>query len=142
MTYTLLVLLAGLLAKGRATGREAVLRAGIAAGIMLAPQPGSASYTLLLSPDHGATGVPLLLLWLIIDRARPRWYVPVAAGVLLAWAQVADSVTLIIGVAPVVIACCVRACRRDASRRSHLRLAAGAAGWGPAAGAGGPPGHG
>ena len=72
---------------------------------MLAPQPGSASYTLLLSPDHVGTGVPLLLLWLIIDRARPRWYVPVTAGVLLAWVQVADSVTLIIGVAPVVIAC-------------------------------------
>jgi hypothetical protein len=133
MTYTLLVLLAGLLAKGRATGREAVLRAGIAAGIMLAPQPGSASYTLLLSPDHVGTGVPLLLLWLIIDRARPRWYVPVTAGVLLAWAQVADSVTLIIGVAPVVIACCVRACRRDASRRYHLSLAAAAVASVPAA---------
>ena len=133
MTYTLLVLLAGLLAKGRATGREAVLRVGIAAGIMLAPQPGSASYTLLLSPDHVGTGVPLLLLWLIIDRARPRWYVPVTAGVLLAWMQVADSVTLIIGVAPVVIACCVRACRSDAARRYHLSLAAAAVASVPAA---------
>ena len=133
MTYTLLVLLAGLLAKGRATGREAVLRVGIAAGIMLAPQPGSASYTLLLSPDHVGTGVPLLLLWLIIDRARPRWYVPVTTGVLLAWVQVADSVTLIIGVAPVVIACCVRACRSDASRWYHLSLAAAAVASVPAA---------
>ena len=39
-TYTLLVLLAGLLAKGRATGKEGVLRALIAAGILLAPQLG------------------------------------------------------------------------------------------------------
>src|SRR5580700_9995298 len=38
MTYTLLVLGAGMLAKGRATGRQGALRAGIAIGIMLAPQ--------------------------------------------------------------------------------------------------------
>jgi len=108
MTYTLLVLLAGLLAKGRAAGREAAVRVLIAAGIMLAPQLGNASYTLLLSPDHVGTGVPLLLLWLVIDRAPPRWYVPVTAGLLLAWVQVADSVTLIIGVIPLVIACAAR----------------------------------
>jgi len=113
MTYTLLVLLAGLLAKGRATGREAAVRVLIAAGIMLAPQLGNASYTLLLSPDHVGTGVPLLLLWLVIDRARPRWYVPVTAGLLLAWVQVADSITLIAGVLPLVIACAVRAARTD-----------------------------
>jgi hypothetical protein len=109
MTYTLLVLLAGLLAKGRAAGREAAARVLIAAGIMLAPQLGNASYTLLLSPDHVGTGVPLLLLWLVIDRAPPRWYVPVTAGLLLAWVQVADSLALIIGVIPLVIACAVGA---------------------------------
>jgi hypothetical protein len=108
MTYTLLVLLAGLLAKGRATGGEAAVRVLIAAGIMLAPQLGNASYTLLLSPDHVGTGVPLLLLWLVIDRAPPRWYVPVTAGLLLTWVQVADSITLIIGVIPLVIACAAR----------------------------------
>ncbi len=116
MTYTLLVLLAGLLARGRAAGREAVARFLIAAGIMLAPQLGNASYTLLLSPDHVGTGVPLLLLWLVIDRAQPRWYVPVAAGLLLAWVQVADSVTLIIGVLPLVIACAVRAAQETARK--------------------------
>jgi hypothetical protein len=109
MTYTLLVLLASLLAKGRATGREAAARVLIATGIMLAPQLGNASYTLLLSPDHVGTGVPLLLLWLVIDRARPRWYVPVTAGLLLTWVQVADSLALIIGVIPLVIACAVGA---------------------------------
>ena len=36
-TYTVLVLLAGLVAKGRATGREGVVRALLASGIMLAP---------------------------------------------------------------------------------------------------------
>ena len=116
MTYTLLVLLAGLLAKGRATGRQAAARVLIAAGIMLAPQLGNASYTLLLSPDHVGTGVPLLLLWLVIDRARPRWYVPVTAGLLLAWVQVADSLALIIGVIPLVIACAVGAWQERAGK--------------------------
>src|SRR6201987_456141 len=37
-TYTLLVLLAGLLAKGRAKGREALVRVLIAGGITIAPQ--------------------------------------------------------------------------------------------------------
>src|SRR6266566_3438437 len=52
MSYTLLVLLAALLAKGRATGREAAARMLLAGGIMVAPQLGSAAYILLLSPDH------------------------------------------------------------------------------------------
>ena len=38
ITYTLLVLVAGLLARGRATGREGLVRMLIAAGIMAAPQ--------------------------------------------------------------------------------------------------------
>ncbi len=69
MTYTLLVLLAAWLAKGRATGAEGVVRALIAGGVMLAPQLGSATYTLILSPDHVGTGVPLLLAWILVDRA-------------------------------------------------------------------------
>ncbi len=101
MTYTLLVLLAGLLAKGRATGREAAAHVLIATGIMLAPQLGNASYTLLLSPDHVGTGVPLLLLWLVIgDRARPRWYVPVScrAAAATLWCRSPTPVALIIQV--------------------------------------------
>jgi hypothetical protein len=116
MTYTMLVLLAGLLAKGGASGREALVRVLIAAGIMLAPQLGSASYTLLLSPDHAGTSVPLLLVWLVIDRARPRWHVPVVVGVLLAWVQIADSLALLIGVAPLAIAGAIRACQGTGRR--------------------------
>src|ERR1700758_152108 len=51
MTYTLLVLLASLLAKGRAQGGPGVARALLAAGIMMAPQL-SATPIVLLSPDH------------------------------------------------------------------------------------------
>jgi hypothetical protein len=66
MTYTLLVLLAALLAKGRAQGRAGLARALLAGGIMLAPQL-NATTILLLSPDHTGTSVPLLVIWLLID---------------------------------------------------------------------------
>jgi hypothetical protein len=70
MTYTLLVLLAALLAKGRAQGRAGLARALLAGGIMLAPQL-NATAILLLSPDHTGTSVPLLVIWLLIDGVSP-----------------------------------------------------------------------
>ncbi|MDX6342265.1 MAG: hypothetical protein QOH87_2403, partial [Trebonia sp.] len=86
MTYTLLVLTAALLARGRARGTDGVTRALIAAGIMLAPQLGPGTQTLVLSPDHTGTSVPILLVFLLIDRAGgARWYVPVLVWLGLAW---------------------------------------------------------
>ena len=97
MTYTLLVLLAALLAKGRVQGGAGWARALLAAGLMLRPQLGATSI-LLLSPDHTGTAVPLLAIWLLIDRARPRWYVPVLAGLLFAVTMVGDSIILLTGI--------------------------------------------
>jgi hypothetical protein len=68
MTYTVLVLLAAWLAKGSARGRVGWARALLAAGIMVAPQL-SATQIVLLSPDHTGTAVPVLVTWLVIDRA-------------------------------------------------------------------------
>src|SRR5206468_872428 len=84
-TYTLLVLAAGLLARGRATGRDGLIRLLVAAGIMLAPQFGNATHLLLSQPDHLGTQLPLLLVFLLLDRAPRRWYVPVTAGIVLAF---------------------------------------------------------
>ncbi len=111
ITYTLLVLLAALLAKGRATGREAWVRMLIAAGIMLAPQLGQGTPILLLQPDHVGTEVPLLLIWLVLDRAPRRWYVPVAVGLILAVVEVGDRIALTVAVLPLVAVCGVRAYR-------------------------------
>ena len=71
MTYTLLVVLAAWLARGRATGREGVARAGLAVVIMLAPAP-AASRTLLFTPDHLGSAVPVLLAWLAAERLLAR----------------------------------------------------------------------
>jgi hypothetical protein len=69
MTYTLAVLLAVLLARGGFTSRAAVIRMTIAAGIMLAPQLGIGVAALLLSVGHIGTAVPVLLVFLLLDRA-------------------------------------------------------------------------
>ena len=102
MTYTLLVLLAAFLAKGRSRGAAGWARALLAAGLMLSPQLGATSI-LLLSPDHTGTAVPLLVIWLLIDRARPRWYVPVLVGLLFTVTMVGDSIILLTGVVPLVL---------------------------------------
>jgi hypothetical protein len=101
-TYTLVVVLAARLAKGRATGAQGLLRASIAVGIMIAPQHAEVT-VLMLSPDHVGSTVPVMATWLLIDHARRRWYVPVASFLLLAWALVADQVVLLTGVAPIVL---------------------------------------
>ena len=143
MSYTLLVLGAALLARGvdpprppregmargQATGREGAVRMLIAAGIMLAPSLGTGSHTLLSSADHTGTQVPMLVIWLILDRARARWWTPVLVAALLAWVQVGDPLVLYEGVVPLVIVCAIRVYRRRGSLRENwyeLSLAAGA----------------
>ncbi len=131
-TYTLLVLLAALLAKGRASGRQAVIRMLLAAGIVLAPQVGAGAYILLLSPDHVGSAVAMLAILLVIDRAGRRMWVPVVVGLLLTWLLVADGIALYTGVAPLLVVCGVRAYRDLVVRRQPLaesafELALGAA---------------
>ena len=120
MTYTLATLLAALLAKGNSTGRQALVRVLITVGIMLAPQLASGVNILISSPDHIGTSVPVMVVWLILDHARPRWYIPVIAGVLLGWAQVADMLVLYIGVLPLAVVCAVRVDRAVAVQRKPL----------------------
>ena len=103
------MVLAAFVARGRSRGAEGTVRALLAAGIMLAPVPGETAWTVLLTPNHTGTGVPVLLLLLLLDLAPRRWYTAVAAGVLLAWSLVGDPLILVIGVLPVVVVCLARA---------------------------------
>lgn len=83
LTYTLLILLAAFLARGRARGAEGWARALIAAGVMVAPQLGDGVHVLLAQPDHVGTQVPILGAFLVLERARGRWYAPLAVWALL-----------------------------------------------------------
>ncbi|HEU5420643.1 MAG TPA: hypothetical protein VFV41_23355 [Streptosporangiaceae bacterium] len=123
MTYTVVVVLAGLLARGRATGRAGVLRAGLAMGIMAAPQQAGGVYVLMLSPDHFGSAVPVLATWILLDRAPRRWWVPPAAAVLLAWGLIADPIVAISGVAPLAAIGAARGYRVVVQQRQRLRSA-------------------
>jgi len=111
LTYTLLVVLVAWVAKGGASGGEGLVRAGLAAGIMVAPPQGSV-YELMLEPDHLGSAVPVLLLVLVLDWAGRRWFVPVLAFLLVTWALVADQVILITAVLPLILVAVAHGYRR------------------------------
>ena len=114
LTYTLVLVLTVLLARGRAAAGDGAARVLVSAGIMLTPQLGVGIFVLLLSVGHIGTAVPALAVWLILDRAPPRWYIPVITAVLLAWAMVADSLVLAVAIVPLALVALVRAVRRPA----------------------------
>jgi hypothetical protein len=112
MTYTLATLLAMLLAKGGTSGRTALVRMAITGGIMVvAPQLGAGVYALVMVVDHIGTSVPLLVIWLLLDRfdrSAPRWWVPVLTMILLTWVLIADPIVLVMGVAPLTLVSGIR----------------------------------
>jgi hypothetical protein len=118
LTYTLVVALAALLAKGRTTGAEARVRMLIAGGLMLAPQLGIGTQVLLL-PDHVGSTVPVLVAWLLLDRFGRRRWVPAAVGLVLAWALVADAIVVYIGVVPLLAVGLTRAYREIVQEGRH-----------------------
>ena len=115
MTYTLAFLLAVVLARSGSSGRAAWVRTLIAAGVMLAPQFGLGVFALDLSVGHIGTSIPLLLVWLLLDKSPPRWYVPVLTAVVLAWVLMADQIVYVTGIAPLALVCVVRIIRGLAS---------------------------
>jgi hypothetical protein len=121
ITYTLVVLTGGLLGRGQAKGREGMVRLFIAAGIMVAPQFSAGVFILIFQPDHIGTQVPLMLTWLVLDRAPRKWYVPPIIALMLVWGAVADSLVLIIGVAPLAAVSAVRAYQVLVQRREGWR---------------------
>ena len=126
MTYTLVVVFAALLARGRVPGRQAWPRMLLTAGIMFAPQLGVAVFVLLLSVGHIGTAVPLMATWLIFDWFEPRWPVPVVVGLLLTWVLIADPLVLVVGIVPLAAVCAVRVIRGMTAAR---RQAGQSAGW-------------
>jgi hypothetical protein len=108
LTYTLTVLLAALVARGKETGLAGLSRALLAGGILLAPGIVLGTPVFLENPDHAGTAVPILLLLLVLDRCPQRWYTAAAACVLLAWTDVADQLTLVAAAAPLAVVAVVR----------------------------------
>ena len=129
LTYTLTVALAGLLARGRATGPAGLRRAGIAVAIMLAPSVLGGTEVFLENPDHFGTSVPILLVLLLLDWGEGRddahgrrWYVPVAVCALLAWSQVGDQLSLVAATVPIGAVCAFRLAVTLIRRRPRAEL--------------------
>jgi hypothetical protein len=120
VNYTLLVAAAAFVAKGRTRGQEGIVRALLAAGIMLAPSLVAATW-LLNDSDHAATAIWVLLAVAVIDRLGRRWYVPLIVGAVLAWAIVGDPLVEVIGAAPLAIVSGVRACQGLVQRRESVK---------------------
>jgi hypothetical protein len=116
LTYTLLVLGAAWLAKGRAAGWAALPPMLVAGGIMLAPQLAGVR-VLLLSPDHFGSAVPVLAVLLLLDRVPARWWLPVLTGLVLTCALVADKVVLVTAVLPLLVISVGRVCYGVARRQ-------------------------
>ena len=111
ITYTLLVLTAAALARGRSRGPEGWARALIAGGIMLAPQLGNGIHVLLSQPDHVGTQVPLLGIFLLLDRVPRRWHTVAAIWALLVVTIVADKIAIMDAAVPLVVVCLFYAAR-------------------------------
>ncbi len=121
VTYTLIVVVGMLLAKGRTRGPRAITRMALALAIMLAPQPGVGVFVLIFSVGHIGAALPVLLTWLVLDRfgqgapgetirqtLRRRWWVPLVIAVMLGWALMADPLVLVIAIFPMLLVCLVR----------------------------------
>jgi hypothetical protein len=86
-----------------AAGSRAAVCAAIAAAILIGPQSGAGVDVLLLFIGHIGTSVPLMAILLLLDRARPRWQVPVLAGLGLSWVMVADKAVLLTAAGPLIL---------------------------------------
>jgi len=120
VTYTAVIAIAMLLAKGRTRGPQAIMRMALVLAVMLAPQPGVGVFVLVFSVGHIGTAAPVMLIWLVLDRfgltkrdgadptLRQRWYIPLVIAALIGWALMADPLVLIIAICPMLVVCLAR----------------------------------
>ncbi|MFB9412727.1 hypothetical protein [Dactylosporangium matsuzakiense] len=129
LSWTLVVCFAAWLASSAATSRRSgAAAAGVAVAVLVVPSPGVGYQTLLSSPNHTGSAVPLLIAWLLIDRARDRPWLPYAVGAVLAWGAMGDPLITFVGAAPLIAVCGARTVRARAWGGLDGRLALAGAG--------------
>ena len=120
--YTLLVISACFLARGRARGTEAVVRMAIPLVLLIAPAPGPAAQLLLLGPFHVGTTLLLILALISVERASERPLGIAIAWVLLTLAVVSDMLAMYVGVVALAFVCAAGLVGRHPARRPRLGL--------------------
>lgn len=127
LTYTLAVLLACWLARGRATGKAALARVLIVLVIMLAaPAPGVGTVVLLDSPDHFGTAVAVLVFFLALERLPRRRFTPALLFLVLLWAEASDTTAVFLAGAALAVVTTARLWRGEGDRRYQAWLLAAA----------------
>jgi hypothetical protein len=127
--YTLLVIAACFLARGRARGSQGLLRMAVVLVLLGAPAPGEAVELLLLGPFHAGTTLMLLAVLLIVDTIGDRVAGAAVAGVLMALALLSDALALYVGVVPIALVAIHRLAsgrRVSRARRADAMLLASA----------------
>lgn len=124
LTLVLVVLVTAFAARGKATGRAAFWRVLLAVAVAGVPAVGLGVSVQLNSPNHTGTAIPLLLTWIVLDRARPgaRW-LPWVIAVLLGLGQLSDPLVMYIGALPLMVVSGWRMIRERRFRGLNLWLA-------------------
>jgi len=125
--YTLLVVSACFLARGRARGTEALVRMAIPLVLLIAPAPGAAAQLLLLGPFHVGTTLLLILALISVDRALERPLGIATVWVLLTLAVLSDMLAMYVGVLALAFVSAAGLVGRHRARRSRLALLMAAA---------------
>ncbi|HEY4026356.1 MAG TPA: hypothetical protein VGO86_07985 [Candidatus Dormibacteraeota bacterium] len=124
--YTLLVIAACFLARGRATGTPALFRMAVTLVLLVAPAPGEAVDLLLLGPFHAGTTLLLLVVLLVLDASGDRPLGAVAVGALLTLAALSDALAIYVGVAPIALVAILRLASSRQTQRADVALLAAA----------------
>src|SRR6202012_3667919 len=74
---------------------------------------------------HPGPAVPVPLVFLLIDRAPPRWSLPPLVWAALAWTALADAMTIFVAVLPVTLACTTGLVKTMTGRDPGSRFPAG-----------------
>ncbi len=76
---------------------------------------------LLSQPDHVGTQVPLLGVFLLLDRAPRRWHTVAAIWALLVITVVADKIAIMDAAVPLAVVCLFYAARVEQTRAGPSR---------------------
>jgi len=85
--------------------------------VMLAPVAQATTLVVLDSPDHFGTAVPLLVIFLAVDRLPQRRYTPAVLFLLIAWAGTSDSTATLVGGGSIALLSALRLWRGEGRPR-------------------------
>lgn len=123
LTYTLVFLAAGWLAKGRTQGSAAWLRVALTAMFMAAPLfDGALLRTMVLVPDHLGTMVFMLVAYVLCCRFAERRWTPWALLIVLTLGQLGDVTVRYVAVPAMLIVWAIDYLRVRQLRTPQTRL--------------------